>query len=116
MFSEVIKNKKKNLFNNINNNPINYDIKKGDLNDNSNSQILENLNNEKKQNYSVDLKNNENEKKENKKNINELSTSNEQFTVKALYPQSSHVTLQSISDNIFMQLAEKYVDSDSLLK
>ena len=66
--------------------------------------------------YSVDLKNNENEKKENKKNINELSTSNEQFTVKALYPQSSHVTLQSISDNIFMQLAEKYVDSDSLLK
>lgn len=116
MFSEVIQNKKKNLFNNINNNPINYDIKKGDLNDNSNSQILENLNNEKKQSYSVDLKNNENEKKENKKNINELSTSNEQFTVKALYPQSSHVTLQSISDNIFMQLAEKYVDSDSLLK
>ena len=38
---------------------------------------------------------------------------NQQFSIKAIYPQSNHVTLQSMSDTMLMQVASNYVNLNS---
>ena len=57
-----------------------------------------------KKSNSVNMKNNKQ---------NDFTMTKEQFSIKAIYPQSSHVTLQSMSDTMLMQVASNYVNLNS---
>ena len=122
-FRDLIKYKKRNiLFNNLNdysslyNNYYNINDDKDDDDDkisqnpliessNTNNNVNSNTNtNIMKKSNSVNMKNNKQ---------NDFTMTKEQFSIKAIYPQSSHVTLQSMSDTMLMQVASNYVNLNS---
>jgi hypothetical protein len=124
-FRDLIKYKKKNiLFNNLNDytslhdNYYNNDDDDDDKisqnplieNSNINNSINDNkINNIMKKSNSVNMKNNILNSNRN----NDYRMTKEQFSIKAIYPQSSHVTLQSMSDTMLMQVASNYVNLNS---
>jgi len=124
-FRDLIKYKKRNiLFNNLNdysslyNNYYNNDNNNNDddlmsqnpLNESSNTNNnINNKNNNIKKSNSVNMEKNDINSNKN----NDYTMTNQQFSIKAIYPQSNHVTLQSMSDTMLMQVASNYVNLNS---
>ena len=80
------------------------------LNESSNTNNnINNKNNNIKKSNSVNMEKNDINSNKN----NDYTMTNQQFSIKAIYPQSNHVTLQSMSDTMLMQVASNYVNLNS---
>ncbi len=109
------KNNKTHSNRNYNNSFIKYEI--SNYNKLNLSKSIESYISKQKSRYKILNKKNKN----NSKNISNLSTdkfslASEQLTVKAAYQQTTHVTLQSISDEKIFKMCDNYLGTDLSLE